>query len=280
MKQQQGTLDPVRECSIYQQAWLPEDPARAALLLVHGLGEHSGRYANLVDHLVPRGYAVYALDHVGHGRSGGQRMCVELFDDYVQPIQAYVTQIRAEQPGRPLFMLGHSLGGLIAAYTLCQEDGQEALAGAVLSGPAVAIPEGISPLMIQASKILSALLPRAGVVEAVNPEFISRDPQVVQAYRQDPLVTIGRMPARLGAEILRAQQHVAAHAAGISLPVLIVQGEQDRLVPAAGARALYEQIGSPDKTLRVYDGLYHEVFNEPERAQVLTDVETWLADHV
>jgi len=259
--------------SIYHQCWLPDGPARAVLLLVHGLAEHSGRYGNLVRHFVPLGYAVYGIDHVGHGKSDGRRAFVWNFEDFLQPLETYSGMVRGAHPGLPVFLIGHSMGGLIGAAYLI--DHQDEFRGAVLSGPSVRIPDNISPAIIFVGKVLSRLLPKAGIL-ALDPRGVSRDPAVVKAYVEDPLVHTGKTTARLGAELLKAMQRVMAQANRIHLPLLILQGGADRLVDPRGARMLHELAGSRDKALRVYEGLYHEVYNEPEHEQVLADVEAWL----
>jgi alpha-beta hydrolase superfamily lysophospholipase len=273
MHHQEGFFKGVRNVDNYHQCWLPDSPPKAVLLLVHGLGEHSGRYANLVEHFVPLGYAVYGIDHVGHGRSGGTRVYVERFEDFLAPLTMFCGMVRAQQPGVPIFLVGHSMGGLIgAAYLLDHADG---LQGAVLSGPSVKVPDDISPAVLFVGKVLSALLPGIGIL-ALDAGGISRDPAVVEAYVKDPLVYTGKTTARLGAEMLETMRRVVSQAAQIRLPLLILQGGADRLVDPDGARMLHDLVGSSDKTLKVYEGLYHEVYNEPERGQVLRDVERWL----
>lgn len=277
MQHGEGFFRGARGRQIYHQSWLPEGQARAVLLIVHGFGEHSGRYVSIIDSFVPLGYAVHALDHVGHGRSEGTRAYVQRFTDYTDTLHTYVDMVQGWQPGIPVFMVGHSLGGLVAAYYLL--DHPSGLAGAVFSGPSIAVPESITPVTLFMAKALSVLAPKAGL-RAIEAVAISRGKDVVRAYEEDPLVYRGKITARLAAEMLRAQQRVAAEASAIDLPLLIVHGEEDRLVPSAGSRAFYQAVGSADKTLNVYDGLYHEVFNEPERAQVLRDVEAWLEAHL
>ena len=142
MKHREGRFKGVRNTDICYQSWLPEGEPSASLLIVHGLAEHCGRYTNVIDHFVPRGFAVYGVDHVGHGKSSGRRVFVERFSDFVFVLETYVGMIREWEPGRPLFMIGHSLGALIGAVYLL--DHQEALAGAVLSGPLVKVPDNIS----------------------------------------------------------------------------------------------------------------------------------------
>ncbi len=274
MNHQEGYFKGVQGASLYYQSWLPEGRSVAVLLIVHGLAEHSGRYGNVVNHFVPRGYAVYGLDHLGHGRSEGPRVFVERFQDFLDPLKVFLGRIRDWQPEIPIFLIGHSLGGLIsAAYLL---DQPEEAAGAVLSAPSVKMPGSVSTLTLIAGKILSALLPRLGLVR-LEAEGVSRDPAVVRAYRSDPLVFTGKVTARMGSELLKTMERVLVEAQKIRLPLLILQGAADRLVDPGGAQMLFDRAGSDDKTLKVYEGLYHEVFNEPEHDRVLSDVEKWLA---
>lgn len=273
MRHEEGTFRGPRDARIYHQCWLPEAGAEAVLVIVHGLAEHSGRYANVVEHFVPAGYAVYGIDHIGHGRSEGTRVYVKRFEEYTDTLKTYMAMVRNREPDRPVFLVGHSMGGLIGSLYLIERQGE--LAGAVLSGPAVKVPGNISPAVILAGKVLSALLPRFGLIP-LEAEGVSRDPAVVQAYVGDPMVHRGKTTARLAAELLRSMGRVMSEANRITLPILIVQGGEDRLVDPAGARSLYDRVGSRDKTLKIYEGLFHEVFNEPEREQVLRDVESWL----
>ena len=273
MQHREGFFNGVRGTRTYYQGWLPVGPPRAVLLLVHGLAEHSGRYANLIGHLVPHGYAVYGMDHIGHGKSGGARAYVRRFNDFVEPLGTYFRMVHEWQAGAPIFLVGHSLGGLIGATYLL--DHQDGLQGAILSGPAVRIPDNISPAIIFVGRILSALIPGMGIL-GLDARGVSRDPAVVAAYVNDPLVFTGKASARLGAEMLKAMQRITAEANRIRLPVLLLQGSADKLVDPAGARMLHDLVGSADKTLKVYEGLYHEVYNEPEHVQVLRDVESWL----
>jgi acylglycerol lipase len=277
MRHQEGTFKGIRNESIYYQGWLPEGEPKAVLLIVHGLAEHSGRYMNLVNHFVPLGYAVYGVDHVGHGKSSGTRVYVERFEDYTDTLKTYFDMVRDWQPAKPVFLMGHSMGGLIGAVYLL--DHQAELAGAVLSGPAVKVQGNVSPTVILVGKVISALMPKMGVI-GLEAEGVSRDPTVVQAYVNDPLVCRGKVTARLSAELVKAIRRVTAEAANIRLPILILQGSADRLVDPKGAQMLYNAVSSADKTIKIYDGLYHEVYNEPEHDQVLSDVEAWLEAHL
>ena len=277
MNHVEGSFKGVRNTKIYYQGWLPEGDPRAVLIVVHGLGEHCGRYMNVVNHLVPLGYALYGLDHIGHGKSEGTRELVERFEDYTNTLTIYCNMVKGWQTGKPIFLLGHSMGGLIASYYLL--DHQANFRGGILSAPFVKVSDSISQATITIGKILSVVTPRAGLV-TLDVSGISRDPEVVTAYVNDPLVFHGKTPVRLGAELLKAMLRVRAEAHRITLPLLILQGGEDRLIDPACGQLLYDKVGSKDKTIKLYEGLYHEVFNEPERARVLKDVETWLAAHV
>jgi acylglycerol lipase len=277
MKHQEGFFKGVRDTDIYYQYWLPESEPKAILLVVHGLAEHSGRYMNVVNHLVPSGYAVYGLDHIGHGKSDGERVYVERFQDYTTTLKKYFDMIRKWQPEKAIFLIGHSMGGLISAEYLLEHQGE--LSGAVLSGPGIKVPDNISQATIFVGKLLSIIMPKAGLIQ-LDAEGVSRDPKVVDAYINDPLVYTGKTTARLCAELLKTTQRVTDQATKIRLPIMIVQGSGDKLVDPSGAQLLYDLVGSGDKMIKIYDSFYHEVFNEPEHEQVLNDVNKWLETHL
>jgi alpha-beta hydrolase superfamily lysophospholipase len=278
MRHQEDAFQSFRGAQIYYQAWLPEEKPSAVLVIVHGLADHSGRYGNVVAHLVPSGYAVYALDHIGHGRSGGERVYVDRFSDYSGTLNRFVDTVRQQQSGLPLGILGHSMGGLVCIDYLLSHC-PSGLSGVVLSGALVRLPDQVTPITLLIAKALSALAPKTRL-QALETAHISRDPEVVRAYRKDPLVYNGPIPARTGVEILQAQQRAMAEAHTITLPILMVHGGEDRLAPLAGAQAFYGALGSPDKTFQVYDGLFHEVCNEPECGLVLDDIAAWLDAHL
>lgn len=277
MKHQEGYLKSVRDTDIFYQYWLPEGEPKATLLVVHGVREHSGRYMNVVNHLVPSGYGVYGIDHIGHGKSDGERVYVERFQDYTKTLKKYFDMIREWQPERPIFLIGHSMGGLISTAFLLEH--QDELSGAVLSAPSIKVSDNTSQAIIFVGKLLSIIMPKAGLIK-LDAENVSRDPAVVDAYINDPLAYTGKITARLGAEILETMQRVTEEATEIRLPIMIVQGSDDKVVDPRGAQLLYDLVTSEDKTIKIYDGLYHEVFNEPEHEQVLNDVKTWLEAHL
>lgn len=276
---QQGFFKGARGANTYHQCWLPQDDPIAVLLIVHGLAEHSGRYIHIVNHFVPLGYAVYALDHFGHGKSEGARNFVEQFEDYTVPLKTYFDQVRDTQPNKPIFLVGHSMGGLISSRYLL--DHQADFVAAVLSGPAIRVPNQPSEFLISILNIVSRFLPKIGVRQ-LESDVLSSDPSVIAARADDPLVYQGKVTARLATEINLASLHVQAHAGNITLPLLILQGGADATVDPAGTQLLYDTAGSADKTLKVYEGYYHEVFNEPElrRNQVFDDMQDWLETHL
>jgi alpha-beta hydrolase superfamily lysophospholipase len=263
--------------SAYWQAWLPPDRARAVVVIVHGLHEHSARYAHVGTRLAGAGFAVYAADHRGHGRSDGRRANIERMTLIVDDLGSFVRFATERHAGLPVFMVGHSLGGLIALQ-YATEPGTP-LDGLVLSGPLVAVTVG-SALQRRLAGVLSALVPDLRVAALDAAEKISRDPEVVRSYREDPLVYHGRIKARTGAEILVTIEGLPARLPRLSAPLLILHGTNDLMCAPAGSTVVHEGVSSPDKTVRRYQDLYHEVFNEPERDEVLTDLVRWLEQHL
>jgi acylglycerol lipase len=274
--------------SAYWQSWLPRDTSRAVIVVVHGIHEHSARYAHVGVRLAAAGYAVYAADHRGHGRSDGRRANIERMALILDDLRSFVGFAAERHPGLPLFMVGHSLGGLIALHYALEcgalecgalecGAGSTSLAGLVVSGPAVTATAG-SALARRLAGVLSALVPNLGVAALDADHKISRDPEVVRAYREDPLVYRGRIKARTGAEVLAAMQRLPGRLPGLSVPLLLLHGTDDQICPLAGSIMVHDAVSSPDRTLRRYPGLYHEVFNEPEREAILTDLISWLND--
>ncbi|MGH3929206.1 MAG: lysophospholipase [Pseudonocardiaceae bacterium] len=262
--------------SAYWQAWLPPSLARAIVVIVHGFGEHSARYAHVGARLAGSGFAAYAADHRGHGRSDGPRANLERMALVVDDLGTFVRFAIERHPGLSVFAVGHSLGGLIALEYATEPD--TSLDGLVVSGPAVAVTVG-SPLLKRLAGALSTLTPNLGVA-TLDVNQISRDPEVVRAYRTDPLVHHGKVPARTGAEILLTTEAMPARLAQLSMPLLLLHGSEDRICAPAGSTMVHDAVSSTDKTLRHYEGLYHEIFNEPEQDKVLTDLISWLEAHL
>ncbi|MGH3720570.1 MAG: lysophospholipase [Pseudonocardiaceae bacterium] len=288
-RHEEGHREIAPDRSAYWQAWLPGDPARAVVIIVHGAHEHSARYAHVGARLAAAGFAVYAADHRGHGRSDGRAGNIERMALIVADLSSFVRFARKRDPGLPVFMVGHSLGGLIALHYATEdsgatesrttEDSGASLDGLVVSGPAAQTTAG-SALQRRLAGVLSALVPNLGVVAIGAEEKISRDPEVVRAYREDPLVYRGKLKARTGAEILATMEGLPARLPRLSMPLLLLHGTADQICPPAGSVMVHENVSSPDTTLHQYPGLYHEVFNEPEREQILADLISWLNHHL
>jgi len=275
MKHREMEVPGCTDTSLHGQVWLPDTPPRAVIIISHGLAEHCGRYAELAGRLVERGFAVYALDHRGHGRSGGPRANIERFDYVVSDLGTFVGRAQREHPGVPVILLGHSMGGAIALG--CALKYENALRALVLSAPTLAVAQPPSLLKRLTVKALSSLSPNTGVM-MLPARAVSRDPQVVRKYEKDPLVFHGAIPARTLAELLDAMAYLQQRAHELRLPVLIQHGSADELVPLSATYPVYQQLGlAKRRTIQIYDGLYHEIYNEPERDRVIRDLETWLA---
>jgi acylglycerol lipase len=272
----EGTFPGAAGGSVFWQSWTPESP-KGLVVIAHGLAEHSSRYAHVAEALNVAGYAVYALDHRGHGKTDGTPGNVERIAFVRGDLDSLLTQARGEHPGLPVFLLGHSFGGLVALDYVVSR-GQTGFAGLVLSG-ALVDPNAGNAVQRRLARVLSSLAPNLGVVP-LDATTVSRDPAEVKKYVDDPLNYHGKVRARSGAEIIAAVTSVVAGLPRVTLPVLVMHGGADRLVPPGASKLIAERIGSPDKTLTLYDGLYHEIFNEPERDTVLGDVVTWLDKHV
>jgi len=276
MKHQEGFFSNDKGQSLYYQYWLPSGEVKAAVFIVHGLHEHSGRYLHLAKSLTDQGYGVFSLDFSGHGKSSGTRSYVDSYHDFINSMRTYLDMIQSWQPGLPVFLLGHSMGGLLSAVFLI--DNQHLVQGAILSGSLVKVPDYVSDLTIQIGKILSAILPKFRIVE-IDVEGLSRDPEVVQAYRDDNLVFNGKTTVRISNEINAAMEVVETRGSTINLPLLILHGGADRVCDPSWSQYLHDLVSSPDKQLIIYDGLYHEIYNEPESDTVVAEVIKWLDDH-
>ncbi|MGO8686293.1 MAG: lysophospholipase [Candidatus Dormibacteria bacterium] len=258
---------------LFWRQWLPDGiPPVGRVLISHGYAEHGGRYRHVAERLTAAGIAVIVPDHRGHGRSGGRPVSVARFDDYIEDLHRVASDAVAEQGDAPTVLLGHSMGGLIAAVYALHHAAE--LRGLVLSAPAVTSP-GVGAPTAAFGRLLARLAPEVGVLKLPLGK-ISRDPEVVAAYRADPLVHPRRVRARLGAEMLRAMDEVSAGLPGLVLPLLAMQGDADALVDPSSAAYVHARVGSADRTLRVYPGLYHEIFNEPERDRVIDEMVAWV----
>jgi alpha-beta hydrolase superfamily lysophospholipase len=249
---------------------LPAAENRGCIVLMHGLGEHSGRYRHLAHFFNELGLSVRCYDHRGHGRSGGERGDVINGDPMLQDAQIVIEHFGARFSSRP-FLFGHSMGGLFAArFALA---GETPLRGLILSSPALAV--RLSPLQRRLLQLMLALAPRLGVPNGLQPRYLSHDPAVVAAYQADPLVH-GKISARLLRSMLGSIEFCQQHAATLTLPLLLQIAGEDHLVDAEGSRRFFAQLPAGRFTFKTYDGFYHEIFNEVDAALPLADLRTWL----
>jgi alpha-beta hydrolase superfamily lysophospholipase len=259
---------------LHENRWLPEDDPAAVVVLIHGFVEHSGRYAEVAAELNRHGYAVCAMDLRGHGKSEGPRVFVRSFDQYLADVELFLGRVREREPDKPRFLFGHSMGGTIAALLVATRSLD--VRGLVLGAPACQVGGRVFPLLRHLAGFVGRLCPGLRVVQF---DFgrVSRDPEVVADMRSDPLVFHGRFPARTGAEILRAASRLRSRMEAIELPFLVMHGTADLVTDAQGSRELRARARSTDKTLNVYEGLYHDLLHEPEKDQVTADLIEWLA---
>jgi acylglycerol lipase len=268
----EGQLAGVGGLTIRWQAWLPPDAPAAYVVLAHGASEHSGRYAWTGERFAQAGYATFAIDHRGHGRSDGPRAVIDRMDNAVADLHQLVRLAASRGGGARPYLLGHSMGGAVAlAYAL---EHQDELAGLILSAP-VAQLEAASPATRAVGKLLSRVAPSLGLY-TIDSTAVSRDPQVVRDYDVDPLNYHGKLPARTVAELSDTVGRFHDEVPNLELPLLTMHGSADRLAPPEGSEMLFERAGSKDKSIRRYDGLYHELLNEPERDEVAADIVAWL----
>jgi acylglycerol lipase len=266
----------VRGLRIRYRTWSPAGAPRGIVVIAHGFAEHSGRYGGVAERLTAEGCIVRAPDHRGHGQSEGKRTSVVRFDDYVDDLLTVIAQARGEWPTVPVILLGHSMGGLVA-LSLAVRAGAP-IDGLVVSAPA-ACPGDVSRVKLTVGRALSRVAPNTPVLR-LPLNKISRDAAVVDAYNNDPLVFRTPIRARLGAEMIATMDRVDAALPALRVPLLVMQGTSDALVDPGCGPHVYERAGSPDKTLKMYDGLWHEIFNEPERDHVLEDLVTWVRGHI
>jgi alpha-beta hydrolase superfamily lysophospholipase len=255
--------------------WAASTPRRATLALIHGLAEHAGRYAALADRLNPAGIEVVAIDLRGHGHAPGKRVWVKRFDDYLLDAQALLDEASAS--GAPLFLMGHSMGGAVAALYAIErlEASGRRLDGLILSSPALAPGRDVPRWMLKLSQLISRTWPAFPAMK-VDAALLSRLQPVVEANRNDPLVHHGAIPARTGAELLLAMARIERGRAALRVPLLVYHGTADKLTEPEGSRDFGTHAGSPDKTLTLHEGSYHETMNDLDRDRVISALIDWI----
>lgn len=267
----EATFEGVSGNKIFYRAWRPVGKARALIVISHGFNSHSGQYLWVAEQFVSRGYAVYALDHRGRGKSDGERFYVEKFDDYVGDLAKFVSLAKAAEPGAQVFLLGHSAGGVIACMYALEH--QSELAGLICESFAFQVPAPDFALTVL--KGLSHVAPHVHVLKLKNEDF-SRDPKIVEAMNRDPLIANEVQPTQTVAEMVRADERLKQGFSKITLPVFIIHGSADKATKPSGSQLFHAQAGSNDKTLKIYEGHYHDLLNDLGKEAVLTDILTWI----
>lgn len=268
-------IDGVGGLKLFVRSWRPEGKARGVMAIVPGFNSHGGYYEWAAEQLGTLGLAVYAVDLRGRGRSDGERFYVQKFADYVSDVEQLLKLVRAREPGLPIFLLGHSAGGVVAClYTL---EHQADLAGLICESFAYEVPAPEFALAVLQG--LSHVAPHAHVLPLKNADF-SRDPAVVQTMNEDPLIAHETQPTQTVAEMVRADKRLKQEFARIELPVLILHGTHDKATRPHGSQYFYDHAGSSDKTLKLYEGYYHDPLNDLGKEQVMNDIQRWLEAHL
>jgi acylglycerol lipase len=271
----EGRFEGFGGIKIFTRAWRPAGGAHGVVVIAHGFNSHSGLYQWVAEQLVSRGLAVYALDHRGRGRSGGERFFVHSIDEYVDDLKTFIDAVKTQEPGLPVFLLGHSAGGVIACVYALQN--QDELAGLVCESFAYEVPAPSFALAVV--KGLSRFLPHAHALKLKNADF-SRDPQVVAAMNADPLIANESQPTLTVAALVRADERLKKEFKQITLPLLILHGTGDKAAKPSGSRHFYERAGSDDKMLKLYDGYYHDLLADVGKQRVMADIQAWIDDHL
>lgn len=275
----EATLERAQNPSLFFRSHMAEHE-KARMVIVHGLGEHSGRYLALADHLAGLGFSLWIPDLRGHGKSGGERGHVDAFDDYTRDVREILDRARTGKPAEtPVFLLGHSMGGLVALLTALEH--REMIDGLVLSSPALGVAVPLPAVKKIAVTCLARLFPRMGIKNELDPQNVSRDPEIVKQYIADPLVH-DRVSTNWFVQFMGAIEKAFDRAADLQLPILVQAAGEDRLVDTHAVEAFFEKLTMPDRTLKVFSELYHEIYNatEPDREKVIAALTTWLTDRI
>ncbi len=268
-----GTFSTQSGVSLFEQEWLPEGPIKAHVVLLHGFGDHSGRYGYVAERLNAAGIAVHAYDQQGHGRSPGRRAYIARFETLVDDLDDYLEHIRPLLADAPWFFMGHSMGGMV--LTRYAETRTSTARGFIFSSPFLGLNDNVSPLLLKVASVLSVITPWLPVGQVDN-SGLSRDREVVKEADNDPFSFHGRVSARSGAEFHRTIQLCERDYGQIKSPALVFHGRQDWVVPPSGSQRLYNGISSKDKTLKYFEGGYHELWNDRCKKEVMDGVLDWL----
>lgn len=272
---EESSFQSVDGLSIFTRSWHPTGNPRGVIVLVHGFNSHSGYYAWVAEQLVADGLAVYALDLRGRGKSDGERFYVAKFEDYVNDLAKFIDMVKSQEAGLPIYLLGHSAGGVVSCVYALEHQGK--LAGFICESFAFQVPAPDFALAV--FKGLSHVAPHAHVLRLKNKDF-SRDPTVVAAMDEDPLIARETQPTQTLAEMVRADERLKKGFSTITLPLLILHGTSDKAAKPSGSQFFYDNAGSTDKTLKLYEGGYHDLLNDTNKATVMADVKSWIDEHL
>jgi acylglycerol lipase len=271
----EGSFEGVEGVKIFTREWQPAGEPRGAVVISHGLNAHSGLYEWAAQQFTSSGLVVYALDHRGRGRSEGERFFVKKFADWTKDLATFIDIVKTREPGLPVFLLGHSAGGVIACVYALQH--QDELTGLICEDFAYQVPGPAIALAIV--KGVSHVAPHAHVLTLKNEDF-SRDPAVVAALNADPLIANEKQPSETVAELVRADQVLEKNFGQITLPLLILHGLADKVTKPSGSKEFYENAGSTDKTLKLYEGHFHDLLADVGKKEVMADIQAWINAHL
>lgn len=263
-----------RGAEIYCRTWKPQGKIKALVVLLHGQGDHSGRYSHVAEHLAQAGYAAWAADYRGHGKSSGKRGHVDNFDDYLADVKRVIDKARSQNPQVKTFLLGHSLGGLIV-LDYAEKRGSD-LSGVIAIAPLLRLKMKVPAWKALLGKMLSSITPTLSMKTGLDPKLLSHDEEIVRNYVNDPLVH-GVASTRFFTELIRAANETTRGANKLTLPCLIMQAGGDGIVDPAATENFFKTVAATDKTLKVYEGFYHEVLNEPGKENLLSEITGWLS---
>jgi alpha-beta hydrolase superfamily lysophospholipase len=271
-----GYFNGVNGVTLFEQSWRPkgDSAGKAVLVIVHGLKDHSDRYAVLAERLAQKGHPVYAFDLRGHAHSSGQRVGIDSFDEYLADLGTFLARVKTKEPNAKIVLMGHSMGGAIV--TLYAIEKQPDLGGIITSAAALKV--NVNFIKVGGTKMTAALFPHAKVFQLDLDDF-SRDPKVVKEAKADGLVYRDAAPARTAKELLGAIRTIEDNMEAVKVPVLALHGAADEVTDPQGSKDLVARAGTKDKTLKIYPGLVHDLIHEPEKEKVMADIETWLEAH-
>lgn len=256
---------------IFYRRWSPAPPPHGIIVINHGVNSHGGQHAWTAQKFAEAGFATYAIDMRGRGRSGGKRLALNDISEHVDDLDHLILLAKSENPGLPLFLLGHSAGGVVAcSYAL---DHQDRLSGLICESFAFQVPA--PAIVLSIVKLLSHVAPGLPVLKLKMEDF-SRDPEAVRALLADPLTKNETQPAGTVAALVRAGERMNAEFSQITLPVLIMHGTQDKATMCQGSKLFHEKAGSADKTLKLYEGHYHDLLNDVGKEDVFADILHWI----